>query len=239
MKKESVCFLLPAILIVFLLVGVFSSNSVLVSASTDSLESTTEGIQGKAEDAQENLEKAEKVADDLGKKKWNYLGDEWKKIFLSNKYVSGLDSFLNHISILFFILFARNYSLSIGLLVLIVIWIFFLVKFYQILRDFSMFSEGTSFIIGFAMVVALAHVGLFQAIVSGLDWLLLWKESWWIRSLIMAGSLILLIVVSTLSKTLGQWYQKEQEKDEKEQEKMNRKFLQKFSDAIRNGISGD
>src|SRR6056297_2274008 len=86
---------------VFVLVaGLFLSSFNLTSAvDTSGIEDSAERIQDRAEDANEKIEKAEEVADDLGKKKWDYLGKEWGKIFLSNKYIAWFNGLLGSISI--------------------------------------------------------------------------------------------------------------------------------------------
>ena len=120
-------------------------------------------------------EETEKTIADLKNKsltKWDYLGQNWQVMLLKNKVVASLDSFFTKISIIFVILFGMPYSLSITLLVIILLWIFFFFKFGEIFKDFSAFSEGTSWFIALGLTIILAQLQILKKITQFLGWLL-------------------------------------------------------------------
>ncbi len=73
---------------------------------------------------EQNVQTAQNVKDTIDKssdtqywqEKWDYLGNEWKTIFLKNPVVAAFDSFFTQISIVFEVLFGVPYELSFALL---------------------------------------------------------------------------------------------------------------------------
>lgn len=192
----------------------------------------TEGLEGAKEQLQEGTEKIEDIKDTLEEKRWEYLGKEWKKILLENKFVSTMNSFLTKISIVFVIFFGEPYSLSFVLLGVIILWFYFFLKFSEILTDYSSFSSTTSMVIGFALTMVLAQFKILKKIIEFFGWLIFWKESNIWRFVIVLVIFLLMIGLYYLSSYLGERHKKQKEEEAKQQEKIDRSFLRKIADMF-------
>jgi hypothetical protein len=184
-------------------------------------------------------EGAEKTIGELKNKtetKWDYLGGEWKNMLLKNRYFSAVDSSLSKISVIFFILFGQPYSFSITLLIIIILWLFFFFKFSEILRVYSAFSSGTSWLISLALVMIMAQLKILKKITEFLGWLVFVKKGvvWNISMIIIIILAFILIYCS--SSILAKYKKKQKEKQEKEQEKRERKILRANLEEIRKGM---
>ena len=143
-------------------------------------------------------------------------------MLLGNKYVSSIDSFLQKISPVFLILFGEPYSLSGILFIMIIIWFYFFFTFSEILRDFSPFSEGISWIIGLGITIIMAQIQLLRKITEGLVWLVFYKEGSWYRFLIITGIVVALILLYYFTSAFGKAYR---EQKKKAKEEINREKL--------------
>ncbi|MFA4953170.1 MAG: hypothetical protein WC584_03035 [Candidatus Pacearchaeota archaeon] len=139
------------ILICFLVFGnlVFGANLI------DNVDS---GIQ-KIEDTKNKIDS---VVD--GSTKWDYLGKEWKTIFLKNKIISVIDSSLTKTSIVFDVLLGENYNFSLAFFFMILVWFYLLFNLSYLLKVF--FSNGISWAISFLILLIFARVHLFAQITS-------------------------------------------------------------------------
>ena len=124
MKKLGVIFF---ILICFLFFG----NLILGANLIDNVDS---GIQ-KVEDTKNKIDS---VTD--GSTKWDYLGNEWKAMFLKNKIISVIDSSLTKVSFIFEVLIGEGYTFSIAFFFMILVWFYLLFNLNYLSKTF--FCQG-------------------------------------------------------------------------------------------------
>ncbi len=222
MKKIGVLFI--CLFLVFLLI---------LQVSYIRAQGIQEGLEEAKEGLEEGVEKVEDIKEKLEEDKWDYLGKEWKKIFLENKFVSFIDSFLTKISIVFVILFGEPYSLSLTLLFVIALWFYFFLKFSEIFTDYSSFSSSTAMVIGFALTVIFAQVKIFKKIVEFFGWLIFSQESNIWRFVIMLVIFLVMIGLYSLSSYLGKMHKKKKEEEEKGRAKEERGILHRFVETIK------
>ncbi len=180
------------------------------------------------EDAGEGLEKnVENIENTKAniETKWDYLGKEWKNILLKNKFVSGLDGFCKKISVVFEVLVAEPYTLSVTFLVVVLLWLYLFLKFAEIVRDYFTVQSGVSYLIGLVFTLVLAHIGFIRKITEFLGWIAFKPEAWWARWIIIIILAFILFLIYKVSSLLGKSYKKDVEQLEKEQEKLDRKTL--------------
>lgn len=154
--------------ILSILIFLFAFNFINVSA-LDELEGTLDKIDS-------NLKKAEQFTE---KDKWDYLGAEWQKIFLSQPIVKQIDGFLNRLDPLFFVFIAKEYSFSLIFFILILFWLIFFSLFYNIFRAFSPFSKLVSFFICLILVVVTSHLGVYESLAEFTFSLVFFSEGIW------------------------------------------------------------
>ncbi|MBI2124233.1 hypothetical protein HYT92_00420 [Candidatus Pacearchaeota archaeon] len=136
--------------------------------------------------------------------KWDYLAREWKNIFLKNKFVSATDSFFTKISIVFRILFGMEYSMSLVLLIVIILWFYFLINLLQMHRYFSIFSGWVNYIISFGLVIIMAQVKVLEKIAQFFVWLILGIiSSWWFSLIITAVLIVVLVILYKFNKSFA------------------------------------
>jgi hypothetical protein len=135
------------------------SSLLIISAQTplDGFVDQIENTSGQIEDSADKIQKLSK--EDV---KWQELGIRWKEILLKNHVISKIDESLKKGNIVFVVLFGRDYSLSLTLLFLIMLWFYFWSQFSKILGTFSTFSSGTSTVISLGMTIILAQIRFFD-----------------------------------------------------------------------------
>jgi hypothetical protein len=147
---------------------------------------------------------------------WDYLSKEWKTILLGNVFVKGLDSFFQDINIVFLVLFANDYSLSLTLLLIILTWIYCLVVLSGALGDFSLFSKGVSFIISLGLVIVMAQMKIIEQPAKFVIWFIAGDKPWWMKLIIGLVVLTVLVVIAILIKKFGFHYKENKKKMEEE-----------------------
>ncbi|MFW5846914.1 MAG: hypothetical protein ACOCUU_02020 [Nanoarchaeota archaeon] len=225
------------ILAIFILSSLTFSFNFISSVDLDSAEE-------KAGDIEQRLDNLDDKIDEIQNPKygkWDYLGGELEKIIMKNKYISYVFSeetgLLSKIDIVFIVLFGEHYQFSLGLLIVIILWVYFFVQFSGIMRDFSTFSSGTATIIGLAMTVIMAQVKLLSLIVKGLGWLVASPDAWWMRTLVVIGLVLFFMLVSAINNTLRMIEKKRKEEEERLKTKSEMNFIQKFGSAIREALN--
>lgn len=184
------------------------------------------------------IESVEDVKESIEEKKWDYLSEQWDKILLKNKFVSGIDNFFKKINIVFIVLFGENYSLSLTLFFVIVLWLFFFINFNIIFRDYSIFSEGISLSLSFCLTIILAQFKFYRLFSEIIFKLIFFKEGiWgWIWFFVF---LVFFVFLISLNKTIGKQKKEQKEHYEKEREKMERGILHRFVTAITTALKKD
>ena len=164
--------------------------------------------------------------------KWDYLAMEWKNIFLKNKFVSAIDSFFTKISIVFRILFGMEYSMSLVLLIVIILWFYFLINLSQILKYFSTFSGGTSYLMGLGLAVILAQTKLFEKIAQFFVWAIFGDKPWWFSLIITILLIAVLVVLYKLNKSFAGQMAKRRKEMKKELEEIKLKRGTKAGESL-------
>ena len=137
---------------------------------------------------------------------------------------------------MFVVLFSENYSFSLTLFFIIILWFYFFFKLSEILTDYSTFSSFVATAIGFGLVIIMAQLKFFRVIVESLEWLIFSSEAWWLRLIIFVVIVFILIFLYKLSSQIGNSFKKNREKTkeemEKAEEKINRGIIKTFADTI-------
>lgn len=195
----------------------------------DSIEEKVEGIGDTKENIEEGVEKIKET-------KWDYLGEKWKTIFLRNKVVSVVDGFFQKINIVFVVLFGENYSLSLTLLFIVILWFYSFFKLSEILTDYSTFSSSVATLIGLGFSIIMAQLKFFRVLVESFGWLVFSQEAWWLRLIIFIVIGFVMIFLYKLSSQVGDSFKKNREKTKEEmeklEEKINRGIIKSFADTI-------
>jgi hypothetical protein len=137
---------------------------------------------------------------------WEYLSKEWGTILLKNSIVQAIDSFFHKINIVFFVLFAENYSLSLKLLLMVILWVFILFFVNKIFKYYSTFSKPVSFGIAFILDLMFSHIGAISFPVDNLLWLFFGQKTWWAKLIIAIVAIAILSIMNFLVVKYGkQW----------------------------------
>ncbi len=160
--------------------------------------------------------------------KWDYLGKEWKNIFMKNKIIAFLDAFFTKTSFVFQILFGVPYSMSLVLFGIVFLW---LVVFIEVGRIFNVYEKTQGFIaylISTIVAVFLAQLKLFESLVLLIGQFIFSFESTFIRVILFCLVVLGFIFLNHFNKLLINSLKKDKEKQEKEEEKLNRWTLKKI-----------
>ncbi len=223
-KKEYSILILSLLFIVF-------SFSLISCAVQDSLEENIE----KVEKVSETIEKAQDVK--YWEEKWDYLGNEWKGIFLKNPGVAFLDRTLTKISIVFDIIFGVPYSFSLVFLAVVFLWIYFYFHISYLLFSTGFFENGLSYLGGLAICVIFAQFRFFEVIVLVVGRLVFSPEYAWTRILFLFVVFGMLGLFSYLNKKLSAYIRLNRKKDREKSAEVSQKAITAFADNFFNSSS--
>jgi len=163
--------------------------------------------------------------------KWEYIGKEWQAMLLKNPGVAAVDSFLKKIDIVFVILFGRHYAISITLLIVIFLWIWFFLEFNKMLENFSMFSGGVSLGIAAALTIIFAQFQGLVKITEFFGWLIFSNKSLAWNIIITAIIVLTMVVIYGLTVMLQKKSVGRKKKKEEEQARVDREIIHRTAQA--------
>lgn len=172
------------------------------------------------------------------KERWEYLAEEWKATLLKSEKIAAINSFLEKLSPVFFLLFGQGYELSLILLMVIVLWIFFFSTFSRGLE--VKFSKGVSIVMGLALTLILAHLKVLNLLATTLFKIVFFKDGiWgWIALFIFFVVLFLLIrYLRLIIWKIGRWFKKTREEKEKWDEKFERELMKRRMKSMEKAFS--
>jgi len=220
MKRISV------ILITLIFLNIFLTPLILGDSADNigrAIDSQAEQLEGQIDDI-ESLTK-----EDI---KWEYLSQEIQKIILKNKIIASIDKVLKKINFLFVAIFGQPYSLSLIFFTSTIIFFYIFWSFREILKNYSMFSEGTSDIIAFLLCVIMAQLKIYEKASELIFKFIFYNEGWlaWIRTAIIIA---ILIGLNYALRWGGTIQQKRREKMEKLKTKLATKTIQLTAKAVK------
>ncbi len=189
-KRDAI---LSSILLLVLLVSTLSF--ILAQNPLDGFAQQMDNVTGRVEDTAGKVERLSR--EDV---KWLELGTRWKETLLKNPYVAKIDSIFQKGNIVFVILFGRDYSLSLTLLFLIMLWFYFWSQFDKIIGTFSTFSSGTSIVVSLGMTVILAQIKFFDWTSEMIFKLIFYRSGIWGIIWAIGGFLVVILVSMVLGK---------------------------------------
>lgn len=163
--------------------------------------------------------------------KWEYLSKSWKESLLKSKNVAMVDTFLKKIDIVFYILLAEHYDLSLLFLFSITIWIFLYLNYSMIFRCFTPLSSGPARAIAFGVTVLSGHLGVIKAI-SKATLSLIFVGRDWFGYILLFVVWIVLAIASKFFRNFGEKFKAQREARAKEQERVDRAVLHTTVEGI-------
>jgi hypothetical protein len=86
----------------------------------------------RADDLQNTLDSAGMSASQaqeyIDSQRWSFLSGEWKNFLMENSAIQRFDSTMHKLNPLYIVLFARDYSLSLEILLVFMMWLFTLLS---------------------------------------------------------------------------------------------------------------
>ena len=188
--------------------------------------SNLDSVQEKVENAEEKFETAKEFTEE---DKWNYLGEQWKEIFLKNKFFSKIDDFCKEINPVFVIFLGENYEFSLTLFFVFIFWVFILLVVFFLIKDYTGIIEKKwiCFLIGIIVSSLIAQSGAYRQIAEILFKFLFFKGGFFDYIFIFIF-LVILFVVFDLFRGFGKKVKAEREEIDEEQAKQDRFMLNRI-----------
>jgi len=222
MKKEILIFAISLLILPLML-------NFILADDFDSAVSESLGVNySQMEEASEKL---------TSTSSWDYLSEEWKTILLGNSVIKGIDSFLQGVNVVFFVLFGIDYSLSLKFFLVVILWFYVLFRFNNLFKDVTLFSKGVSFVISAGLVIVMSHMGIIEAPVDGIMWLFFSQKTWWMKLIIAVVVIVVLVVIAVLLKKFGFHYKENKKKMEEEVNRMKLENAAKLGEQFGKAVS--
>ncbi len=158
MRVRVFCFVVLALILCSLLASVVHA---------DDLQNTLDNTGMSASQAQEYIDA----------QRWNFLSGEWKEFFMKNPFIQRFDSAMHKLNPLYIVLFARDYSLSVEMLLVFMMWLFTLFSFPGYLYFIG--KESASWIAGFAGTIVIAHLQIFNYLAAAAIKVIFYRSVWY------------------------------------------------------------
>jgi len=153
------------------------------------------------EDPEETIEGYKTKAEST----WEYLNREWKNILLKKKSIAAMDSYFKQHPKVFYIFLGEQYSFSLTIIVMMILWLIFLyigarisnlvIKIKSKKKPKFVKRIIIPFFIGVAFSMALAHLTLLRRIANFFGWLVFAKKEWWWHALMIIGIIVVIIII--------------------------------------------
>jgi len=166
--------------------------------------------------------------------KWDYLGQEWKKILLKNSAIAALDNFFTKISIVFKILFGAPYSMSLILLGIIFLWFVVFLDAGKLINSWGiMGTGGLAYLASGLLAVVLAQIKLLEYIILILGRLAFSPANRWTRLFIMLAIFLGFVFFSYFVNLYSKFLKTRKELLQKKATELAQKSVIKFSKTFR------
>ena len=205
---------------------------IFVSAQLDGLENQIEGI---SENLENNVTKLKEFTE---KSKWDFIGSQWKEFLLKNKAIAGVDAFFTKINVVFLVLFARDWSISMGMLFAFLLWLFTLFSLYWYASAYDL-KSWKIFLLSICGTIALAHIRLFNVLSVIFEKMMFYKATFLWKMSIFILVIVLINVYLFINKFFSKQIKISREKakqqsleDEVNKSKVFRVNLQNASNEI-------
>lgn len=169
----------------------------------------------KIESMKSKGENIKATLDDAQGQKFELLKEEWTDYAKNSKYLGPVHRFFEKINIVFVVLFARNYEVSVELFFAICLW---LATWYGLAGYLFFFKEGWQRLLGsLGGTIILAQIRLFNLIATALFKIVFYRQSFW-WSLVSTILVVLSIIgYGKINSVIGAMI-KEMKKKQKEEE---------------------
>jgi hypothetical protein len=157
---------------------------------------------------------------------FDYLAQTWKNLLVKHPSVSKIDGFFKQTGLVFSVLFARPYELSLTLFVVMFLWI---VTFLALPAYFIFFKDAWArYVLSFGLTVGLAHIRLFSFLATSLVSLTFLRTEWWWELLATIFIFLGVFIYFFLHKYFGAMARTQERKNNQSAAEHSQKKIQAF-----------
>jgi len=192
------------------------------------------GIENRIDDTRDNVEgNITAVREFTERDRWNFIGSQWKEFLLKNKFIAGVDAFFSKISVVFVILFAKSWELSIEMLFVFMLWLFTVLSLYGYFFFFK--AKGIRWIGSVLGAVALAQAKVFYFISAGMYKLVFLKNGYWWNFLTFIVCIGLIVLYLKINKVISKQLEKTRKKRDEHEKDVEFKEVKAFQKGMIQG----
>ncbi len=161
-----------------------------------------------------------------------YLTQEWGNIIIKNKFLGPVHTAFTNNPLIFNILFAQPYTLSLTFFCLVILWLLIIGTSTDIISSGIGLKKGVSWLLAGLFAIILAQVGILKVVVTFVLDIILSQADWWIRLLffIIAGAALLVYWYASKAIAKSLKASKERKKSAEQDEKI--KELEAFEQGV-------
>jgi uncharacterized membrane protein len=168
--------------------------------------------------------------------KSEYLKQEWMNIVSKHKVIGPVHNFFVAHPLLFQILFAHPYEISVTFLFILILWVFVLVTTADVLGKSGILKGLLPFAIGIGAAIILAQVRAIQALSNFFVNLVFAKDAWWIRLIVWLLIMLTLVIFYYIGRITAAKMKKSREEKEKKATEEKAEQTEKKLTALEKGM---
>ena len=225
MKKTGVLFFA---LILLISSFTYAQSNVSVNASNSS-GNLSDNFSSGSGDIGEQIQHGK---DFVEEQKYNFLATQWKDFFLRNKFIAPVNVFFEKINIVFVILFARDWSFSLEMLFVFMLWLFTLLSLGSYARAFLIKVGWQRFLFSLGGTIILAQARIFNYISKGAIKVIFYKSSTGWNIVMFILLMFAIYVYFAINKMVSKSIKAKKEQQKKALMEKRTESLEKFKEVV-------
>ncbi|MEK6919348.1 MAG: hypothetical protein AABW73_04925 [Nanoarchaeota archaeon] len=186
------------------------------------------GLGQKAQDINQKIEGSQSPGD--------YLSQEFKKVMLQNPKLAKMNDWLEKNSLVFKIIFAQPFSVTLEFLIVIILWVYFMKEIYSVTK--SAFEMKKIYLVLSAILatIILAQIGLYRGIAYLIEYLVFKPEALIVRLIVAAIIAAVLLLISYLNKKLSGNLEGKKEAKKAQETESDRMIIKRTAEGLQKGM---
>lgn len=204
------------------------------------------GVENRIDDTRDNLEGNITVVREFTERdKWNFIGEQWKEFLLKNKVIAGVDAAFTKVSIVFVVLFAKPWELSIEMLFVFMLWLFTVLSlqtfmlwlFVRFTFLFFFFEKKWIRVVGsILLTIAIAQTKIFNTLSAAIYKITFFKYGYWWKFFAFIACIVLIVIYFKLSKFLDKRIEAARKKIEEHEKELEVKGIKAYLEGLAKGM---
>jgi len=161
-----------------------------------------------------------------------YLKLRWTEVIENNKIIGPINKFFTKIQIVFEILIAHKYEMSLTFFLIFILWFLIAFQASKMIESYGRVKGWKALAMGLVIAAILAQIRIIKIVATTILDLIFKQENWWIRLIIGIVAFGVVAAVYVLSRMVGQRLKKKHKQRVEEESEQKLKEVKGFVSGV-------